>query len=248
MKFFQRIWNDIRQGQNIDLYLTILIALPLTILNIFGLASNTWLAPITLAVLALLAISNLENRHKLDLVLERETTGSFLHEEYPPSLQEDLTKADELWLIGQNLGRTVVNLLPILETKLAKGDRIKVLVISPDGMANKFATARLYLSILNEQQHRERILSTLSTFSKLGKPKRSQLEVKTVDYPIPFGAIAINPDTPNGTIYIEYYGFKLRDDIPKMVLKPKDSVWYGVYKGQIDELWKVAEVWDFSLT
>ena len=57
MKSFRQIWDDIRQGENIDLYLTILAAILFVILNLAGLAPDTFLAPLTLSVLALLAVT-----------------------------------------------------------------------------------------------------------------------------------------------------------------------------------------------
>lgn len=41
MRILRQIWDDIRHGENIDLYLTILIAIPLAALNLIGLASQS---------------------------------------------------------------------------------------------------------------------------------------------------------------------------------------------------------------
>ena len=246
MKVLQQIWDDVRQGENIDLYLTVLVAVTLTMLNILGVAPSTWLMPITLAVLSMLAISSLGNRHRLERILENETAESLFGEEYPATLKEDLSNASELWLIGQNLARTIVNLLPTLETKIAKGDSIKILVINPGSSAVKFANTRLYFPLPNEQQYREKILSALLTLSPFGKARKEQFEIRTVDYPLAFGAFAINPNTPHGIIYMEQYGFKIKNDIPKMVLRPKDGIWYDVYKDQITALWQSGESWDYS--
>jgi len=51
----RRIRNDLRQGENIDLYLTIAAAVAFVALNLAGVASTALLAPLTLAVLALWA-------------------------------------------------------------------------------------------------------------------------------------------------------------------------------------------------
>ena len=107
MRMLQQIWNDIRQGENVDLYLTVLVALALVGMNIAGWAPDSWLAPITLAVLALLAVSSLGNRHRLERVLQAESTENLFLEEYPPDLRGDIRRAEELWLVGVSLTSTV---------------------------------------------------------------------------------------------------------------------------------------------
>lgn len=68
----RQIWNDIRRGENIDLYITVAIAIPLATLSIFGIQQlSSWVAPLTLAVLALFAVSLLVNRQKMDVQQER---------------------------------------------------------------------------------------------------------------------------------------------------------------------------------
>ncbi len=71
MQFFQRIWNEVRRGENIDLYVTILIAIGLVSLNLTGFAQRPLMAPITLTVLGLLAIAILANRYRLDESLKQ---------------------------------------------------------------------------------------------------------------------------------------------------------------------------------
>ena len=77
MKMLQRIWEDIRQGENIDLYVTATIAIVLTALNIVGLAPQSWIAPISLAVLGLLAIATLGNRYKMEQVIQKLTQNAW---------------------------------------------------------------------------------------------------------------------------------------------------------------------------
>lgn len=69
----KRVWKDISQGENIDLYVTVIVAIVLVILNIAGVAPPSWLGSITLGVLALLAITSLGNRYRLDQAVERLT-------------------------------------------------------------------------------------------------------------------------------------------------------------------------------
>ncbi|MFZ2615453.1 MAG: hypothetical protein WA077_05655, partial [Anaerolineae bacterium] len=102
MLTLRRIWNDLRKGENVDLYLTIAAAVAFVVLNLVGVAPTTLLAPLTLAVLALLAATSLGNRHRMDeLLAQRERSlDDFFREEFPPSYKADLDTAEELWLVG----------------------------------------------------------------------------------------------------------------------------------------------------
>jgi ABC-type uncharacterized transport system YnjBCD permease subunit len=90
MRLLSTIWDDLRQGENIDLYLTIIAALIISGLNVAGIAPATLLPAITLAVLALLAITNLVNRHKLDDALQKQSSAQFFIENYPSSVNDDI--------------------------------------------------------------------------------------------------------------------------------------------------------------
>ena len=61
MKALQRIWADVRRGENIDLYLTVIVVFGLGILNIVGSASSVWTTSAILAALGILAISALRS-------------------------------------------------------------------------------------------------------------------------------------------------------------------------------------------
>ena len=66
----KEIWAEIKQGENIDLYLTLAVALLLAGLNIFGIGLSM-IGSVTLAVLALLSFSSLVNRRKLEEALDQ---------------------------------------------------------------------------------------------------------------------------------------------------------------------------------
>src|SRR5207244_3347128 len=87
MPRLRRIWDDIRRGKNIDLYLTILVAIGMTVLILIGFnPALELLSPLTLTVLALIAFATLGNRYKLEEVLHRVSRlpGGFFQEKYPP--------------------------------------------------------------------------------------------------------------------------------------------------------------------
>ena len=66
MNFLRRVWSDISRGENLDTHVTILIALILAAANLLGIAKADLIPAVTLAVLALLAISALVNRYRIE--------------------------------------------------------------------------------------------------------------------------------------------------------------------------------------
>ena len=162
MKILRHFWEDIRQGENIDLYTTVSIAIILAALNLVGIAPETWIAPINLAVLALLAISVLGNRHRLETILQKmnQSAEDFLLKEYPERYVADLNNSKELWLVGMNLSHTVAGNYDTFKDKLRRGDVIRVLIVDPDSIANKLASFRSHRPV-DEIEHRQSIMSTL---------------------------------------------------------------------------------------
>jgi len=242
MKVLKTIWRDIRQGENIDSYVAIIAALSLSILSISGFANQGLLASVTLAVLALLAITNLGNRHRLDAVLNS-NSDDILMQKNPETLQADLERAKELWLFGYNLTRTIVNYSTLIDEKLEHGGKVKVLVLDPSGEALLFATQTLYYP-MTVDQHRERINASLANLREIAKSKKSSVEVRLIDYPLAFGINAMDISASNGRIYIKTYEYKSKTQGPHLLFSPRDEYWYDYYKGQLLALWNDAKPYD----
>jgi hypothetical protein len=243
MKLLRPIWDDLRQGENIDLYLTVVAALAISVLNLIGLAPAVLLPAITLAVLALLAVTNLVNRHKLDDAIQKQSSAQFFVENYPSSVTDDINNAKELWLVGYSLARTVLNFGSALEAKLSRNERIKVLLIDPHSGAVRYANAGL-LYPMTLEQFSQRIDTSLTMLSQIAKKYPGRLDVRLIDHPISFGTYAMNVDAPNGTMYVELYEYKTTSDEPRFVLRKKDGHWFELYREQLAILWKAAKPYE----
>jgi hypothetical protein len=64
MRTFQTIWQDIRAGKNLDIYVAIAMAVAVAILGVVGTASLTLIISAVLATLALVANGLLANRRE----------------------------------------------------------------------------------------------------------------------------------------------------------------------------------------
>lgn len=243
MDMIKKILKDVKKGENLDVYINILVASVLTLLNLIGIGQSYSMS-IALSVLALLSISNLANRSKLDDILEKTIkTQDLLLEEYPLTLKDDVQKSQELLLIGINLGRTIPTYYPMLENKLqAKDFKLKILVLDPEGSTSEIAVKRANRPVKPEN-HKFLIHSTLADVIGLKQKFSSQVEVRVIDYMLPFGAFVINLKQSNAVIYLEHYMYKVGNDMPKMMLYPKDEQWFRFYQQQVESLWNDAVEW-----
>jgi hypothetical protein len=62
MKIARRVWTDIKHGENIDIYVTVAVSCCVVVLGLIGIAPQTVILPIVLAVLAFLSADSLRNR------------------------------------------------------------------------------------------------------------------------------------------------------------------------------------------
>lgn len=245
MAFLQRAWHEIRSGENIDLYLTVIFAIAVAVLNLLGFTPQSVLGPITLAILGLLSITALGNRHRLeDLPTKLPYSGTpFFIDEFPPALYSSMADAPELWLIGATLSRTIKTHYHLIETKLKQGHSIRVMVIHPAGSGLEMASERSYVR-RDLQQEANDILITLGYLCDLKKAAPDSLDIRTIQYPLSFGAFAINPNSRDGSLYIENYPYRMAGESkPKFILTPQHGHWYDQYKQELGYLWSESSAW-----
>jgi hypothetical protein len=246
MRTLNRIWNDISHFENIDLYITVVVAVGLAILNLLGVAPSTYIAPLTLAVLGLLGFTSLINRHRIEELQETLThsTGEFFMDEFPAEWKNNFDTANEIWLMGVSLHRTVNFNYEKIERKLRQGHKFKVMVVSPEGSSIEITMTRNYPR-KEVAPKRASIRNTLTLLCDLQKIAPELLEVRTIQFPLSYGVVATNPNTASGTLYLEHYTFGIStDSLPRYVMRASDGKWYDFYKREIQAMWDCGVVWE----
>jgi hypothetical protein len=218
----------------------------LAALNIAGVAPQTWIAPLNLAVLALLAIATLGNRHRLEGIAKQmvQSPESALLQNFPDDTYSNVVQSKELWLVGVTLSSTLEALYPLFESKLRKGDSIRVLVVNPDGAACAMTAMRNYART-DVERLRAEIRTTLKDLCALQEAALDRLEIRTIEYPLTFGVYAVDPEEVSGVLYLKHYPFKmpLGRARPGLVLRPRDEHWYDHFRSEIRLLWENAVPW-----
>ncbi|MCA9808685.1 MAG: hypothetical protein KC476_12105, partial [Cyanobacteria bacterium HKST-UBA06] len=66
MRLLKQIWNDIRQGKNVDQYILIVAGIVVAILSLLGQTNPNFALAVILAALASLLFSGIEVRHQIE--------------------------------------------------------------------------------------------------------------------------------------------------------------------------------------
>ena len=252
MKYFHKIWADIRKGENLDLYLTVLVAVLLSILNIIGSPQPAAMDSLSLVILALLTISMLGNRHRLEKILSGSQIGidDILVKDFSDDIQKEITdqmeNSRDLLIVGTDLYGTLQQRYHLLEKRLNNYKKVRILLVDPDGIACKILAKRRYRPITSEQ-YALQVRSSLEALTKLNKNTQGNLELRTIDYPINRGGIFVDTDTPDGRLFSWNHSYKSQDVArPKLDFVKSDGYWFEFYCNEVNALWKDSTEWKES--
>ncbi|MFZ4659162.1 MAG: hypothetical protein ACOYNY_19270 [Caldilineaceae bacterium] len=245
MHTIQRIWKDLQQFENLDSYITVTVAVGMAVLNLIGISLGTYIAPLTLAVLGLLAFTSLINRHHIDELRQAFTRSAseFFMEEFPSDMKNNFETATEIWLVGVSLHRTIHFNYEKIERKLRQGHKFKVLLVHPEGPAVEMAVMRNYArkEVAAKSAGIRTVLQLLCDLQQIAP---GQFEVRTIQNPLTYGVVAIDPDAASGVLYLEHYPFGVStESLPKFVMRASDGKWYDFFKREIQAIWNYGVVW-----
>ena len=245
MRTLKQAWNDIRTGENLDLYLLVVAIIGIFAIQIVEVNIGQVIPLVTLAALGILATSALRNRHTLEELSQKlaPSANSIFLEEFTSSLKSDFEAATIVWLVGVSLSRTIRAYYSELERKLRRGDAVRVLLVHPNGPASEIASSRPYPKVEVEQTQRY-IHDSLNYLCGLRQLTSSKLEVRTIQNPLTYGVIATNPDSQNGVLYCELFPFQtVGNTLPKFILRAKDGQWYEFFRKELENLWNNGMDW-----
>lgn len=238
MKILQNIWRDIRRGENIDLYITVGIAIGLVVLNILGVTTDKFVAPVTLSVLGLLAITSLGTRHfikeKLDSFQEK-SSGLVSRSALPP-LEERGRDSKEIVIVGTTLYSALIPNLDFFEAKMKQGCKLRFLLLDPESPAVE--TLALISKVPNQKANIEQSLQALIELIALNKTTKGNCEVRLSSAFLSFGMAGFDTEKDAGYINIQLYSYKTLGEIPNIILKRQDDPkWFDYFKKQFELLW-----------
>jgi len=250
MELPKTVIQDIREGKNLEVYLTLVVALVLLLLDVFGVVSTEALAAGTLATLALLAFSVLQNREQMQNLSEiaeqaisgRPSADSFFWERQR-RLDEYFEKADFIGAVGMTLSTTIAEYEQVFKERLALGAHVRIMTIDPSSPAPQQAIDRS-ADIVGTTFFTDLLRPTIDRLCSLADTTNTSavLELGLLSFIPSFGLILVDPDKPHGRIIVEIYQHKSAGLHPTFELTPRrDKQWYRFFRNQFDLLWESCE-------
>ncbi len=237
MKLLNEIWEDIRNGQYLEIYILIAAAAIIAILGLFGVITNqAFILSIILATLAPILFRLLRN-HKKDEEIQRALENfvevesevkqaleslqnqkecradQFFNQKVDLKKYEDrIGNSKEIFLWGLALSTSVLNLENAIREGLRNGAKMRFVLAKPDSAATEMsAFATKHLQDKNtENKMIDITLSRLSHLSSIASQANWQgrIEVKLVESLNPWTVIAIDPHENSGTMTINISTFR----------------------------------------
>jgi hypothetical protein len=246
MSGFERIKSDFQQGKNLDIYVTIVIALVVSVLSFFEILPNSKVSSLLLAVLAILAFNALQTRVAVEGASFQQGRGPEFLDDFPAELRQHRESAKDLYLIGVGLTRTIETSYTAFERSLKRGARIRVLLtdLSADPAA---LDAQSQPSRPSAEEIASEIKQSLGRLGKLKEATQGNLSVRTTRSALKFGLNFIDPSSSNATLYVQLYSYRLGGESrPIFVITQRHGEWLECFRHQAEALWSDAVEYDFG--
>jgi hypothetical protein len=264
-RFWTNLWTDLRDGENLEVYATFLVALVFAILGILGKIDLEIIISAVLAVLSVEAISLLTNRHQTkDLTksidhlssLQESPSLSAHFEAYESRMQNiraDLGQADEVWI----LSRTCRRLWSDYQEELRRVARyaqsaavdelcgLRLLFLDPENGALDMVSRSAEWSRPEDSQQ---LKGSVESFIEYLVGVQEHLnfdcrfEVRVIDHLPAWTLIFVNPRKDDGVVYVEMATYRSPSLVrPCLVVqRDKDNAVYRMLLEDFELMWKAA--------
>lgn len=256
MNLIRDIWSDVRSGQNIDVYVTIVLALLVATLGTWGIADQSIISSAVLATLALVSIGILVNRREnseirrtlSSLESTQNPSETLLRNDYDVSQLPNLVRhARKVLFCGINFTSHIPLLREDLEYGLQVGLEARFLMMKPHGRAIPTAAFRSRTQDPNDISSTcEKNLTRLDRLSR--KATSGKLEYRVVDFLPPYTIIVIDPDLPSGKMYVRLSSFRTPNkERPTLeIAKRDDNEWFQFFVNQFELMWAASEKYEVT--
>lgn len=174
-------------------------------------------------------------------VLARSARPRF-QDDFGAAANEWATKSSDLLITGVARNTLVNSHYTQIESLLANGCRIRVVLVDPASEAIMAAANRYYVEVPPDTV-RERVGQTLRFLAQLKRSTGGDISVKLTSHPLAMGLIAVNTASSTrsdaSALLIEYYSYQARGEA-KFVLQPSDSHWFEYFLQEAESLWENA--------
>lgn len=241
----QQFLEDLRRGENIDLYVVSVAAVVLAVLNLVGVDSGRWATSVSLGALGVLAFAMLGNRHRIDSVVRESSSAG-----NPPlrmrtelgSLQESAKSARNVLIVAFS-GAEVLRQTDFFADRLFQGATVRIAIADPENDALVEAMSPL------TGIPREGFIADVQVAMGLIQVIRKQtsntgrLQVRMFDYAPTLSLVMVDGDRPTGHIVVELRPYQVSSSSrPHLFLTARDNrVWYDYFRDVGESIWRDAK-------
>lgn len=245
MNPLQRLRADVVEGKNLEIYLTVFVALAIAVLGVFSIVRTEVVAAATLATLALVAVTALGPKRQvarlelkvadLSRLVEAKLAGDAFLTSVKHGLDERISRADDIRIVGVTLSRTVRSHVETLSADLARGASVRVLIIDPASSVPAEAARRSTVPDYAEV-FEHRVKSAILVLGAL-----PGVELRFLPFLPAFGLVLLDPDVDVGVIHVELGTHRSAGRDPVFTLTPqRDRFWYEHFKAEFERMWEVG--------
>lgn len=234
---------------NLDLYLLGTVALAFTVLGITGVSDVKTTSAVVVALLALLAFSQIRSRRLLEQIHAEQRGGasSLFLREFPTDLIRRRAHAHDLLLVGLAMSRTVHGMRNDMAAILTAGGRIRVLVLDPTDESLLGAADGRNIASIGPNRLRSRIEATLDDLTSLRERVGGRLEIRVSSIVPSAGFNCLDTATRRGIVYLQHYEYRPAGEAaPIFTLEPQDGGWYQHFVDEAARLWDAGTEWPLS--
>ncbi|HUN24215.1 MAG TPA: hypothetical protein PK299_13880 [Anaerolineales bacterium] len=247
--FFQKIWRDIKQRKNIELYVILLLSMIILVMDIFDVASDSALQGILLAVMSVLVYGLIESRHSSEEIIselhslkQSMNPSASLKRWQPAEITSAFTKAKKISFLNVANYSWVGHNHAVLRTFLKSGGTIRCILVEPDSEAFHMILDRDPKGTADADGLRMDIQLSEKLLYQIGREadNESGVEVRFVKSLPPMVMTMVNENLENGEIFVSFNGYKQEyDERPSVTLKKiQDGEWFTYYQNTFNNYWE----------
>lgn len=239
------------EDEYLDLYLLAATALVFTILGTTGVASGADLASMVLALLTVLALSQIRSRRQIAAIAgdRRLDPFSLFAADFPADLIQRRASATDLLMIGLTMSRTIQgSSREDMRRTLLHGGRIRVLLLDPTDDSLLIQALSRHGANLSLQRLRSRIQSTLGELTSLQTSTKGTLEIRVAAAMPSMGINAIDSGGARGVLVVQHYQHRPpAEAAPIISLEAGDGSWYGHFLAEAERMWQDGRAWPLDV-
>jgi hypothetical protein len=231
----------------LDLYLLAASGLVIAILGVIGVADIKVLASAILALLAVLAFSQIRSRHNLSQITRAQKPDplAIFRTAFPDDLDRRRASASTLLLIGLSMSRTVRGISQDgLRAILSSGGNVRVLLLDPDNDELVRAASRHRVYGTTPEGLKRRIQGSLDDLKDLTENSGGDLEIRVTSFIPHMSLNLIDAGRRNGLIAVQHYEYRpAAEPAPIFCLTPSDAMWFEHFAAEAERIWADGDPW-----